>query len=135
MKEFRSFPKGEKKPRLTKQDMWRQIKIRAVAKQKAKQAPLQDADDKFLRGLWNQIQIHKCENCSAPLGNKYKKWFADHILEKSKYPELRYEEFDIWWLCLICHRNKTDMNLSQIMVDKINQTIKYYEQLKGRTES
>lgn len=134
MTEFKSYPKPDKKPKLSKQEMWLQIKIRAAAKQKAKQVPLQDADDKFLRGLWNQIQVHKCENCNTKLGNEFKKWFADHILNKSKFPELRYEEFNIWWLCLICHRNKTDLNLSPIMIKKINQTLKYYEQLQGGAE-
>lgn len=88
--------------------------------------PLLDADDKFLVGLWKEVDNHVCENCGCSLGNEFKKWFADHLIDKAKHNELRYEPANIWWLCLPCHRNKTDLRLSAIMIQKINDTKKYF---------
>jgi len=68
--------------------------------------------------IWNK-RSHKCENCNKSLGNEPLSYMFDHILEKSKYPELKLEENNIWLLCLECHDNKTRSNLSKKMEKKI----------------
>jgi 5-methylcytosine-specific restriction endonuclease McrA len=125
-KPFKSFFKPEPAPKKDKKAQWYAMKKRSLEKSMAKNKPLQDADDKFLRGLWSEIETHVCENCGCSLGSEFKKWFADHKIEKSTHPELRYEVFNIWWLCLICHRNKTDLKLSTTMIAVLNDAAKYF---------
>ena len=75
----------------------------------------------FFYTIWKKRQ-HICENCSTPLGKEPLSYMFDHILEKSKYPELKFEEQNIWLLCLECHENKTNCNFSEIMVEKLKET-------------
>lgn len=73
--------------------------------------------DMFL-SIWKK-RPHRCENCDAHLGNEPLSYMFDHVLEKSKYPDLRYEEENICMLCLDCHNNKTNCKLSDFMKEKI----------------
>ena len=68
--------------------------------------------------IWKK-RAHRCENCDAHLGNEPLSYMFDHVLEKSKYPDLRYEEENICMLCLDCHNNKTNCKLSDFMKEKI----------------
>jgi 5-methylcytosine-specific restriction endonuclease McrA len=68
--------------------------------------------------IWKK-KSHKCENCDAYLGSEPLSYMFDHILEKSKYPDLRYEEENICMLCLDCHSDKTNSKLSDFMKEKI----------------
>jgi len=60
----------------------------------------------FFLEIWKE-RPHKCINCKKWLGNEPLSYMFDHLLEKSKYPELKYEELNICILCLECHDNKT----------------------------
>ena len=55
---------------------------------------------------WN-TKSHYCESCKAYLGKENKTIFHDHLLEKSKYPEYRYELWNLYLVCLACHDEKT----------------------------
>lgn len=68
--------------------------------------------------IWNK-RSHRCENCDTHLGSEPLSYMFDHILEKSKYPDLRYEEENICMLCLDCHSDKTNCKLSDFMKEKI----------------
>ena len=68
--------------------------------------------------IWKK-RPHRCENCDAHLGSEPLSYMFDHVLEKSKYPDLRYEEENICMLCLDCHSDKTNCKLSDFMKEKI----------------
>lgn len=72
----------------------------------------------FFVDLWKK-RAHRCENCDAHLGSEPLSYMFDHVLEKSKYPDLRYEEENICMLCLDCHSDKTNCKLSDFMKEKI----------------
>lgn len=72
----------------------------------------------FFLSIWNK-RPHRCENCNSYLGNEPLSYMFDHVLEKSKYPDLKYEEENICMLCLDCHSDKTNCKLSDFMKEKI----------------
>jgi hypothetical protein len=72
----------------------------------------------FFLSIWKK-RLHRCENCDAYLGSEPLSYMFDHVLEKSKYPDLRYEEENICMLCLDCHSDKTNCKLSDFMKEKI----------------
>ena len=72
----------------------------------------------FFLDIWSK-KPHRCENCDTYLGNEPFSYMFDHILEKSKYPDLKYEEENICILCLDCHGDKTNCKLSDFMKEKI----------------
>lgn len=72
----------------------------------------------FFLNIWKK-RPHRCENCDAHLGSEPLSYMFDHVLEKSKYPDLRHEEENICILCLDCHSNKTNCKLSDFMKEKI----------------
>ena len=72
----------------------------------------------FFLSIWKK-KLHRCENCDAHLGSEPLSYMFDHVLEKSKYPDLRYEEENICMLCLDCHSDKTNCKLSDFMKEKI----------------
>lgn len=73
----------------------------------------------FFLQVWKKHKIHNCENCGKWLGNEPLSYMFDHLLEKSKYPELKYEEENIMLVCLQCHDNKT----RGILTDKVRAKI------------
>ena len=72
----------------------------------------------FFISIWKKRE-HRCENCNTYLGTEPLSYMFDHVLEKSKYPDLKYEEENICILCLNCHSNKTNCKLSDFMKKKI----------------
>jgi 5-methylcytosine-specific restriction endonuclease McrA len=72
----------------------------------------------FFISIWKKRE-HRCENCNTYLGTEPLSYMFDHVLEKSKYPDLKYEEENICILCLNCHSNKTNCKLSDFMKEKI----------------
>lgn len=75
----------------------------------------------FFIGIWNKRR-HNCENCGKSLGNEPLSYMFDHLLEKSKYPELKYENDNIMIVCLECHDNKTRgfiSDLIKIRIEKV----------------
>ena len=60
----------------------------------------------FFFSIWNK-RYHYCVICGRWLGDEPLSYMFDHILEKDKYPDLKYEEENIALLCLDCHDCKT----------------------------
>jgi 5-methylcytosine-specific restriction endonuclease McrA len=73
----------------------------------------------FFLQVWNKKQKHECENCGKWLGSEPLSYMFDHLLEKSKYPELKYTEENIMLVCLECHDNKTRGFLTDLVKEKI----------------
>ena len=73
----------------------------------------------FFLNFWKKNPIHICEVCNAPLGKEIKTYMFDHIMEKSKYPELAFEEENIMYLCLECHDEKTRGHHSDVTTKRI----------------
>lgn len=55
---------------------------------------------------WN-TKSHYCQSCNAYLGKENKTIFHDHLLEKSKYPQFRFELWNLYLVCLKCHDEKS----------------------------
>jgi 5-methylcytosine-specific restriction endonuclease McrA len=75
--------------------------------------------DKFFMGIWIE-RMHRCEICGKPLGHSPASYMFDHLLEKSKYPELEFEADNIALVCLSCHDKKTRGFVSAEYQEKIN---------------
>ena len=80
----------------------------------------------FFLDIWKTRQDHKCENCKKWLGNEPLTYMFDHVLEKSKYPDLKYEEENIMYLCIMCHDNKTRGFMSPMMKEREKQLLIKY---------
>ena len=74
----------------------------------------------FFMNYWRTHKPHVCENCNKHLGKEPLSYMFDHVLEKSKYPELAFEEENIMYLCLECHDKKTRGFYSDVMQERIN---------------
>ena len=79
----------------------------------------------FLYPIWNR-RLHYCESCGEWLGNEPLSYHFDHTLEKSKYPELKYEEDNIMLLCLQCHDKKTRGFMNEKITERIRILKKKY---------
>jgi hypothetical protein len=66
-----------------------------------------EKDKEFYKKIW-ESRPHKCVVCNTYLGSEMKTAYMDHLLEKSIYPELRYESENIAIVCLNCHGNKSN---------------------------
>ena len=100
---------------------------KALAKTKGLSKVVKNVDDHrnisdmkaFFLQVWNKKQKHECENCGKWLGNEPLSYMFDHLLEKNKYPELKYTEENIMLVCLECHDNKTRGFLTDLVKEKI----------------
>jgi 5-methylcytosine-specific restriction endonuclease McrA len=92
-------------------------KSRIPVKKQANDRKSSDLHEFFLK-LWKKFP-HCCENCGRWLGTEPRSYMFDHLLEKSKYPELKYEEENIMLVCLECHDNKTRGLITDLVRDKI----------------
>lgn len=81
---------------------------------------ISDMNEFFLQ-VWKNRKQHDCENCGKWLGNEPLSYMFDHLLEKSKYPELKYKEDNIMLVCLECHDNKTRGFLTDLVRGKIQE--------------
>lgn len=80
----------------------------------------------FFLQIWEKDSKHECENCGKWLGKEPLSYMFDHLLEKSKYPDLAKEHDNIMILCLECHDNKTRGFLTDLIRQKIEKVrIKY----------
>jgi 5-methylcytosine-specific restriction endonuclease McrA len=73
----------------------------------------------FFLQIWDKNPKHECENCGKWLGKEPLSYMFDHLLEKSKYPDLATEEDNIMIVCLECHDNKTRGFLTDLVRQKI----------------
>lgn len=81
----------------------------------------------FFLQVWKNRKQHDCENCGKWLGNEPLSYMFDHLLEKSKFPELKYEEDNIMLVCLECHDNKTRGFLTDLVRAKIEEVKKKFD--------
>jgi hypothetical protein len=64
----------------------------------------------FYISLWEKIpfKYKTCIDCGCNIGTEPKTYMFDHLLEKNKYPDLMFEEWNIYYpLCGDCHGRKT----------------------------
>lgn len=80
----------------------------------------------FFLQLWKKYPKHECENCGKWLGKEPLSYMFDHLLEKSKYPDLAKEEDNIMLVCLECHDNKTRGFLTDLVRQKIEKVRNKY---------
>ncbi len=73
----------------------------------------------FFMSYWKTNNPHICESCNKQLGKEPLSYMFDHVLEKSKYPELAFEEENIMYLCFECHDNKTRGFLPDVTIKRI----------------
>lgn len=73
----------------------------------------------FFLQIWDKNPKHECENCGKWLGKEPLSYMFDHLLEKSKYPDLAMNDDNIMIVCLECHDNKTRGFLTDLVRQKI----------------
>ena len=73
----------------------------------------------FFYSLWSK-RPHECQSCSSPLGHEPHSYNFDHLLEKSKYPDLAFNEDNIFICCLDCHTKKTNGHPTEKHLEAIN---------------
>lgn len=84
-------------------------KISARKKLLKKEVPIEDIY-KFFSSIWSSIPFsqRECRSCGKPLTDPIRSYYFDHLIEKSKRPDLAYEPENIFLCCLECHALKTD---------------------------
>lgn len=60
----------------------------------------------FFLYLWEKIKVKRCWACKKPIYGECLSIYFDHLLEKSVYEELKYEEENIFFCCGDCHTRK-----------------------------
>ncbi len=77
--------------------------------------PIEDIEESlklktFLWNLWWELPIPErgCKSCGKKLHNPPRSYYFDHLIEKSKRPDLALERDNIFLCCLECHALKTD---------------------------
>lgn len=73
----------------------------------------------FFREIWIERK-HNCESCTKYLGEEPASYMFDHLLEKSKYPDLKYDKNNIFICCLDCHTLKTNGHPTTKHLEAIN---------------
>jgi 5-methylcytosine-specific restriction endonuclease McrA len=68
-----------------------------------------EKDWEFYRSIWDS-RPHICEVCGVSLYGELLSLYIEHLLEKSSYPEYRYEARNVAVVCGDCHSRKTDGN-------------------------
>lgn len=85
-------------------------KKQAIRVKEQRQKKLTDFE--FYIQIWNS-RPHYCSNldCNVFLGNEFRSYFMDHILEKGSrlYKHLRHEPGNICIVCIQCHTNKMNI--------------------------
>jgi 5-methylcytosine-specific restriction endonuclease McrA len=91
---------------MLKRSPLRKISQKQIEKNKEKKE-LTKQQNEFFLSIWNKSP-HYCKSCETYLGEECLSTFMDHLLEKSKYPEYRFTEANIFICCLNCHTFKTN---------------------------
>lgn len=82
------------------------MKRTALKRTKKKASDERLALANFMMRLFLQIwreRPPRCQSCSKFLGSEPRTIFFDHLLEKSKFPELVLEKWNIFLVCEECH--------------------------------
>lgn len=82
--------------------------------------------NEFFEAIWKKRK-HYCEECGVFLGHIPMSYHFDHILEKSKYPDLSFEENNVQILCLDCHSKKTNGFISEKVRQRIEDVKKLFD--------
>lgn len=69
--------------------------------------------------IWKKLKNKNCWSCNKYLGKEPSPAFFDHLIEKSKHPELDLVEENIFICCENCHANKTNGHPSIIHIKAI----------------
>ena len=86
--------------------MIRKYSEKGLVKKKAKTEQTKLRHEMFEKH-W-QIKPHYCESCGSKLYGENKRYYHDHLLEKSKHPELDLEITNLYLVCEECHSKKTN---------------------------
>jgi 5-methylcytosine-specific restriction endonuclease McrA len=62
---------------------------------------------KMFLDIWSKLTKKNCWSCNAYLGEEPLSIFFDHLVEKSKHPELDLVKENIYICCVDCHTKKT----------------------------
>lgn len=73
----------------------------------------------FFLDIWTQ-RPHVCQSCGKKLYGELKSYYMDHLLEKSIYPEFKYERANMFICCDTCHSSKSNGHPSNIHQLAIN---------------
>lgn len=58
--------------------------------------------------LWEALPKKKhCSSCGKQIYGENKSIYWDHLLDKSKFPELMYEAWNLYFVCGDCHSQKS----------------------------
>lgn len=82
--------------------------------------PKREADIKklysFFASIWSSVSSaeRKCESCGKPLLKPIRSYYFDHLIEKSKRPDLAMDKDNIFLCCLTCHALKTDGHPTEV---------------------
>jgi len=82
--------------------------------------------NEFFESIWKKRK-HYCEECGKFLGHTAFSYHFDHILEKSKYPDLEFEERNIQLLCLDHHSSKTNGFISEKVKQRIEEVKEMFD--------
>lgn len=62
----------------------------------------------FFDLLWSELPKDKfCFSCGKKIWGENKPLYWDHLLEKQKYPEYKYEKENMYFCCGDCHESKS----------------------------
>lgn len=76
-------------------------------KKKIQEKKPKDTLWEFFLKSWEREE-HYCKSCGKWLGDEPLSIYFDHLLEKSKYPEVEYAWDNIFLCCWDCHTLRTN---------------------------
>lgn len=90
-----------------------------VSKKKMEERHMKEEQDLCANDneVWKFLYLHyisippgerKCQSCGRNLASEPRSYYFDHLIEKSKRPDLAMEKDNIFLCCLTCHSLKTD---------------------------
>ena len=82
--------------------------------------------NEFFDSIWNKRK-HYCEECGMFLGHSPLSYMFDHLLEKSKFPDLEFEENNIMLTCLSDHDMKTRGFISEKVKQRIEEVKRIFD--------
>jgi len=70
----------------------------------------------FFMRFWRVTspEDRKCWSCGKKLHEPVRSYYFDHLIEKSKRPDLALERANIFLCCLTCHSLKTDGHPTEV---------------------
>lgn len=61
----------------------------------------------WFQELWDKMDaVKRCSSCGMRVYGEIRTIYFDHLLPKEKYPELEFEEKNIYFCCANCHTKK-----------------------------